>query len=115
MAKTYSIILGAVLLIVGIAGYLTSGTEMFGFGLTPMHNLIHVLSGIVGLVAGFAGLKYARWYCLGFGAIYAAVTLLGFINYAPIVELLNLNMADNVLHLIIAITALGVGFKTVKA
>ena len=112
MAKTYSIILGAVLLIVGIAGYVTGGADFFGFGLTPTHNLVHVLSGIVGLAAGFGGLKYARWYCLGFGAIYGLVTILGFLNVPRVIDLLNLNMADNILHLIIAASALGVGITT---
>lgn len=112
MAKTYSMILGAVLLLVGIAGYVTGGPALFGFGLNSTHNLVHVLSGIVGLLAGFGGVKYARWYCLGFGAIYGLVTIAGFLNVAQVVDLLNLNMADNVLHLVIAATALGVGYTT---
>lgn len=112
MAKTYSLILGAVLLIVGIAGYVTGGADLLGFGLSPTHNLVHVLSGIVGLAAGWGGLKYAKWYCLIFGAVYGLVTILGFLNVAAVVDLLNLNAADNFLHLVIAASALGVGFTT---
>ncbi len=112
MAKAYSFILGIVLLIVGIVGYVQGGRELFGFGVNSMHNLVHTVSGIAGILAGIGGLKYARWYCLGFGAIYGIVTIAGFMNVPTVVNLLNLNIADNVLHLVIAATAMGVGFTS---
>lgn len=110
MAKTYTLILGAVLLLIGIMGYVKGGTEMYGFGLTPTHNLIHVLTGAAAIASALAGMKFTRWFCLLFGAIYGLVAIAGFLNVPTIVQMLNLTMADNILHLVVALSALYVGY-----
>jgi hypothetical protein len=44
-----------------------------------------------------------------FGTVYGLVAVLGFLNVGTVVEMLNLNLADNVLHLAIAAACLWVG------
>jgi hypothetical protein len=49
-------------------------------------------------------------YNIGFGAIYAVVTLLGFVAPNLTFDLLAINMADNFLHLAITVVLLAAGF-----
>ena len=113
MITLFCKLLGAVLLVVGVIGFFT-GTHVLCFGINPVHNIVHILSGILGLWAAFTGVKYAKTYCILFGLVYALVTLLGFMNVEFAVRLLNLNQADNFLHLGIAAACLLMGV-TVKS
>jgi hypothetical protein len=67
---------------------------------------------VVAILAALAGERYAKMYCLVFGAIYGLVTIAGFLKIAAVVQLLNLNMADNILHLLIAVASLWVGTQS---
>jgi hypothetical protein len=108
--KTFATVLGAVLLLVGILGFFQQPEVLGIFGVNNLHNWVHVLSGALGLVAGLtmAG-KYARSFNIGFGAVYALVAVLGLLGIL-VPELLNADMADNWLHVAIAVASLGVGF-----
>lgn len=112
VAKTF----GVVLLAVGVLGFLpnpvASGDGIFQ--VNALHNVVHVLSGAVALGAGFAGDgSYARTYNVGFGAVYALVAVLGFLGVL-VPDLLAVNAADNVLHLLIAVVLLGAGLTLEK-
>ena len=103
-------VVGAVLTLVGAAGFLTGGTLLI-FGINTLHNLVHLLSGVLGLAAGFyAGGQWARYYNQGFGVVYLLVTVLGFAAPALAASLLAINPADNFLHLALGIVLAGVGF-----
>lgn len=76
-----------------------------------LHDIVHILSGAVGLFAGYSGNEeYAKMYHISFGIVYAIVTLAGFFGLDLVVNLLQLNMADNVLHLLLTVGLLGAGF-----
>jgi hypothetical protein len=65
-------VVGAVLTLVGVAGFLTGGM-LFIFGVNALHNVVHLLSGVLGLAAGFyAGGQWARHYNQGFGVVLPA-------------------------------------------
>lgn len=117
MVKPFTLVLGVVLLAVGIVGFLTGGHDhnLVIFGINLTHNIVHVLSGVAAIAAALVGDKYAKLYCLVFGAVYGLVTLAGFFSVAPAVALLNLNMADNFLHLAIAGSCLFVGTQAKTA
>jgi hypothetical protein len=121
IAKTYANILGAVLTLVGILGFIspltpTTASAPHGallgiFAIDPLHNIIHLASGIVGLAAAnTAGGAYARLYAGVFGAVYALVTIVGFIQGSTVLGLISVNLADNLLHTAIAIVSLAVAF-----
>jgi len=62
MAKTICKILGVVFLLVGVAGF--AAPHLLGAHLTPAHNVVHILSGVVALYFGFAGsLSGAKAFC----------------------------------------------------
>lgn len=109
VAKTF----GFVFLAVGILGFIPNPIASSDglFAVNGLHNVVHLLSGVVALAAGYSGDEgYAKTYNIGFGAVYALVTLLGFMNVGFVVDLLALNTADNVLHLLITATLLFAGF-----
>lgn len=115
MARLYAAVLGAVFVLVGILGFL-GDTKLFGiFEVNTVHNLIHLVSGAVALLAAWRGLGYARLYARVFGAIYALVTILGLVLGGDILGIIHVNAADNALHALIAIATLLVGFAPLSA
>lgn len=107
VAKTF----GFVFLAIGLLGFVPNpivGSDAF-FEANALHNIVHLLSGVVALGAGYSSESYSQGYNVGFGSVYALVTLLGFLGVGFVVDLLALNMADNVLHLLITAVLLGVG------
>jgi hypothetical protein len=116
MARPFTTILGVVLLLVGVAGFITGGHDhdLLVFGVNTAHNVVHVLSGVAALIAAKAGERPSRIFCLVFGAVYAVVAIAGFLNVAQVVRLLNLNRADDFLHLAIAAACLIVGAASAR-
>ncbi len=114
LVKPLSFILGVVLTLVGIAGFFTGSNMLLVFEIDPIHNVIHLLSGVVALAAASSGYTYARMYLIVFGLVYAAVTVLGFAMNGDILGLIHVNMADNYLHLAIAAVSLITGFGSKK-
>jgi len=116
-AKTYALVLGVVLLLVGILGFVPAlnpdGNELGIFAINGLHNVIHILTGVVGIAAATsAGGLYARWFAGIFGAVYALVTIVGFAQGNTVLGLIPANTADNLLHTAITLSALGVFFGT---
>lgn len=108
--KTYALVLGVILLLVGVVGFAFEDTLLW-FGINSVHNWVHILSGILALIAGWAaGGSYARTYNQVFGIVYLLVAILGLAGVVFVMDLLNLNTADNLLHLAIGLVTTCVGF-----
>lgn len=120
LARLYATALGAVLTLVGLLGFvpgLAPGGNLLGvFAIDPIHNVIHILSGVVGLAVAFTARgAYARLYALVFGAVYGLVTVIGFIQGTTVLGLIHVNLADNLLHTLIAVASLAVFFLTANS
>jgi len=75
-----------------------------------MHNLVHLLSGVIALVVGLRSEAASRMYFRAFGVIYGLVAVIGlFVGSGMLLGMAH-NMADAVLHVAIAATALYLGF-----
>ena len=120
MLKKVSMVFGAAFLLVGILGFVPglAGTDADGmqlllglFMIDPLHNIIHIASGLAGLIAS-SNAMYAKWYLVGFGAVYALVTLIGFLDNTML-GIMHVNLADNLLHLVLTVglLAAGLGLK----
>ena len=112
MAKTLCKILGVVLLLVGLIGF--ASPNFLGFHLTPIHNIIHILTAAIALYLGFAGSpEGAKTFCVVFGAIYLLLGILGFAAPNVVGSLIGhqgpVSTPDSVLHLVLGIVFLGVG------
>lgn len=115
MAKTYAVAVGAVLLLAGIVGFLTD--ELFGMlKFHPAHNVIHLVSGAIGLWAGLGKNANApRLFAQIFGVVYTLVAIAGFAGMQDLGPIqLGLNGAYNVIHLAVGLLGLLAGFTGAK-
>ena len=83
MLKSAAIIFGIVFLLVGVLGFVpgitTTDQMLLGiFHVNAVHNIVHLLSGAVALIAGLTSTAAARMYFRVFGIVYALVAILGF-------------------------------------
>jgi hypothetical protein len=75
-----------------------------------MHNWVHILTGVIGILVGLAGYAGSKLYFKVFGIIYALVTLVGLAVGHRAVMGMALNVPDTILHLVAAVIALYLGF-----
>ncbi len=125
MVQMAAMVIGAVFLLVGVAGFIpgiTTGSDRLDwaghdsgallldiFAVSILHNTAHIAVGIAGLVlARTAGT--ARVYLLGGGVLSTAIWLYGVLidHHGPL-NVLPVNGAANWLHLAMAAAMLGCG------
>ncbi len=109
MVRPFSTILGIVLILIGIAGFFVDGNLLW-FQVDTIHNIVHLGSGVVALLAASMGSSYARLYLIIFGAVYGLVAIIGVIS-GSIVGLFEVNTPDNLLHTVIAASSLTMGLS----
>jgi len=103
---------GAIYLLVGIVGFFITGFDHFAdngqhemllfFMINPLHNVVHILIGVVGLALSrtLAGAKtFGLLLAVGYGLAF----VYGVIAVGKDWDVLNINWADNVLHLLSAV------------
>jgi hypothetical protein len=123
-ARIYALVFGVVLVVAGIIGFLYESTftddesvrdAVLGvLDVNGWHNVVHIATGALGLLAFAAGAYAARAYALGLGAVYIAVAIWGFVigDGDSILSVVPVNTADNFLHLLIGIAGLAAGAAT---
>jgi hypothetical protein len=122
-AQLYALIFGVVLVAAGIIGFFYSAA--FGspgkvdavlgiLDVNAWHNIVHIATGALGLLAFAGGYDYARKYAYGLGAVYIVVAIWGFIigDGSNILGFIPVNTEDNFLHLLIGIAGIGAGLAT---
>jgi Domain of unknown function (DUF4383) len=122
-AQWYCLIVGATLLLVGLLGFLAEskfdtssggdqgaldGEDFLIFEVNGWHNVVHILSGAFLLLMSSKHAR-ARTGALAFGAIYGLVALIGLIDGHDVLGIIPIDPADNVLHILLAASALAVG------
>jgi hypothetical protein len=110
-----------VFLVVGILGFIPgittdapgdfageeSEAELLGiFSVSILHNLVHLLFGIVGLALARTW-EGARTFLIGGGAVYIVLWIVGLIGGG---DWIPVNSADNWLHFVLGVVMLGAGF-----
>lgn len=113
-AEIYAIVVGLSLTVAGLVGFLYSSD--FGdpgkvdgvlgvLDVNGWHNVIHLLSGAVGIAAFASGLTASRFYALAFGLVYTVIAVWGFVigDGGSILGAVPVNTEDSVLHLIIGL------------
>ncbi|MBW3579207.1 MAG: DUF4383 domain-containing protein [Actinobacteria bacterium] len=117
IAHTFAFALGAVYLVVGIAGFFVTGFDNFLangdealliFEVNPFHNVVHLGVGALALSAGLALRDRAavQGTNLGIAAVYLLAAALGFAGYLQILSIDGTWAADNFLHLGTGLVAL---------
>lgn len=115
MLKALAVLFGIILLAVGVLGFvpgaMPNGLLLGYFQVNAAHNAVHILTGIIALLAGFSGSVSSLWFFRLFGIIYVLFAIHGFIyGDAPILGMVANNGADTLLHLAIGVVALFIGF-----
>jgi Domain of unknown function (DUF4383)/Putative zinc-finger len=111
---------GAAFVLVGLLGFTVSGGHsavghdgglLLGvFQVDLLHNVVRLLVGAVMISAAIAGTVPAKRFNTIVGAVYLLLFLIGLViigNSAA--NLIALNPADNVLHLVLGVVLLGIG------
>ena len=123
--RTATLIVGVVFLIVGVLGFIPGITTSFDtitfaghnsqakllglFQVSILHNIVHLLFGVVGVAAARTAAA-ARSYLIVGGVIYLVLWIYGLVidkssgaNFVP------LNNADNWLHLVLGVGMIALG------
>jgi hypothetical protein len=125
--QSIAMLVGVVFLLVGVLGFIPgitthysdmsfaghgSGAELLGiFQVSILHNIVHLLFGIVGVTMAKT-MEGARTYLIGGGAVYLVLWILGIVgggNWIPV------NTADNWLHFVLGVAMVVLGFATGRA
>lgn len=113
--QVLALVFGAVYLLVGIIGFFVTGFEDFfahdsgdtllGFEINGMHNVVHIVIGIAGLLLART-LGGARTYGWLLAVGYGAAFVYGLFAIGEEWDFLSINAADNVLHIATAVVGL---------
>ena len=126
--RTAALAVSIVFLLVGVLGFVPGVTTDYGsmtfaghqsdahllgvFQVSILHNIVHLLFGLVGLAMART-VSGARLYLIGGGAIYLVLWLYGLVvsqdtaaNFVPV------NTADDWLHLVLGLGMIALGLLT---
>lgn len=114
MAKKVVMTLGVVFVLVGLLGFVND--PVLGlFEVDLWHNLVHLLSGVLALVFAMKGEEGAKMFAKVFGVVYTLVAVLGLLLPGDmLLGLIEVNLADDLLHVLLALVFLYVGFAKGK-
>jgi fumarate reductase subunit D len=119
-----ALIIGIVYLLIGLVGFAITGFDDFtehdhsqtllGFAINPLHNIVHIVVGILG-IAMWSTVARARTYgwilAIGYGATFVYGLI---VADDPDANFLNINSADNWLHLVSALAGLVIALWPVR-
>jgi hypothetical protein len=130
-ARTVATVIAAVFLLVGILGFIPGVTTDYDgmtfagpestamllgvFHVSILHNIIHLLFGVVGLIMA-RSVTGATGFLVGGGVVYLLVWLYGLIiNLDSTANFVPVNTADNWLHLLLGVVMVGLGVALRRA
>jgi hypothetical protein len=125
-----SAVVGVVFLLVGILGFIPgvtsnydqlamaghgSGALLMGvFAVSVLHNIVHLLFGVAGLVLARTP-DGARNFLVWGGVIYLVLWIYGLvIDHGSQANFVPVNTADNWLHLVLGVAMVGLGFALTR-
>ena len=113
-----ALVIGVAYLLVGILGFIITGFQGFmehedgqtilGFAINPLHNIVHIVIGLLGVLlwkTRSGARKYGWILAIGYGltSVYGLIVVDN-----PDANILNINAADNVLHIVSTIAGLAI-------
>ena len=114
MAKKLAIVFGIVFVLVGLLGFVSNpiiGMNTDAIFLTDaIHNIVHLLIGVVLLIAGSKSEGAAASAMKLFGIVYLVLFLNGLVTPDQLLGFVTQNQNDTWLHLILGIVLLIAGF-----
>jgi hypothetical protein len=126
-AMLYAGVVGAVLVLAGIVGFFYNAEfttdesvrdSMFGiFDVNGWSNVVHILTGVLALLAYGAGAYAARTCAMGLGILYLALAVWGFVvgSGDSILSIMPVNTEVNILHLVLGAAGVWAAYATPAA
>ena len=122
-AKSVAILIGLVFVAVGILGFIDN--PIVGdspdaiFHADTVHNIVHIVSGVLFLFIALVKPAAARGFLVTFGIIYLVIGIIGLTSIGTegmgtILGFLHVNGADNYLHVGLGLVLLLMGFLSRK-
>jgi hypothetical protein len=113
-------IAGFALLGVGLLGFFQP--HLLGMHLTPVHDVIHMVSGGLALFFGYAAPHGSKGFTITFGSIYLVLGVLGFVSPNVVARLIghatgisaDMLLPDNLIHLLLGGFLLGTGWASAE-
>lgn len=114
--RFFAILFGIAFIFAGVAGFMpaftTNGALLGIFEVDTMHNIVHIVSGVIAIMAA-TSFKLTRLYFLIFGIAYTITAIVGFARGGDLF-IMQVNTADNFLHLGIGVISLFLGYYASK-
>lgn len=104
---TFAMILGLVLLLVGILGFVMASPLLGLFAVNTFQSVLHLIAGL-GLYFGYKNMGRGANQVIGVIAL--VVGLLWFVVPSLLTQLLNINDSISYLHLAIGAVSLGIAY-----
>lgn len=109
MAKNLAIVFGIIFVLVGLAGFV-GGLGIVGstgiFETDTVHDLVHIITGVVLLIVAFAASSSSGLWLKIVGVVYVVVAILGFLlvgSGGALLGLIHTNSTDHILHLVLGV------------
>lgn len=117
LGGVYVLLGGVGFAITGFDGFVSTNTgdTLLFLELNGLHNMVHILIGVVLLMAARNGERISSALNMAVGSVYLAVGIVGLFSIDTDVNILSLNHPDNVLHLGTALVLLAVGLARLPA
>lgn len=118
--RIVALIIGVIFTLLGLIGLLVAPSmakgNVLGFDVDLVHNLFHLVTGVLGLFAAYSGPSWSKRYNQVVGIVYLIVGVLGLFYpalyfHGRLLGIMHVNAADHVLHLLVGIIATVVGFS----
>jgi uncharacterized membrane protein YuzA (DUF378 family) len=110
--------IGILYLAIGVLGFFVTGfggfvehneeRDLLGFAVNPLHNIVHLAIGLAGVLM-WRDPRSARTYGWALAIVYGATTVYGLlVMNNPEANILNINGADNLLHILSTLAGLAI-------
>jgi len=122
-AKTTALIFGFIFIAVGLLGFIgnpiIANSEKAMFHADTIHSIVHIGSGVLFLLFALAAPSSVATFLIVFGIVYLLIGVIGFFSIGTtgmgkVLGILNVNRADNYLHVGLGIIIFVAGFASRK-
>ncbi len=120
-AKTAALLIGIIFIATGLLGFIENpivgASENAIFHADTVHNMVHIISGVLFVLVAMAAPGSAAGFMVLFGIVYLAIGIIGFVSFGgegmgKVFGFLHVNGADNYLHIALGVVILLAGLIT---
>lgn len=119
MVRIAAFVIGLLLIIIAVLGFMpefNQGGKFLGFfAINSISNIMHLATGVIGMMCGLKNSKTSTYFFIAIGVIYAIMALLGIYDSTmAIFRFIAADGANNIFHAIIAAIALYFGIAYLR-